>query len=130
MLLKKLMERYPELVKAKVGRITALAQLGRKEEALQLARDANHASRRSEHRVNACQHARPSGALGRGGYILQAGGGRTPWVSHLRIRGVLSLSRVAGKGAEALALAEQYRSAHPTDRMIAGYIEAHVLDHE
>ena len=43
MLLKKLMERYPELVKAKVGRITALAQLGRKEEALQLARDANHA---------------------------------------------------------------------------------------
>ena len=121
--LQKLNERYPELVKAKVGRITALGRLGRMEEALNLGLEA---IRSHPDDVNIASVL--AGLLDQAGrweeaaryYQLAAKG--LPWVSHLRIRNVIALSRVEGQGAASLALAERYRAEHPDDRMIAGYV--------
>lgn len=122
-ILKKLTERYPDLVKAKVGRITALARLGRIDEALQLGLDSSQA-----HPDDVNISSMLAGLLDQAGrweeaavQYRQAAKG-LPWASHLRVRGVIALSRVEGQGAASLALAEQYRTEYPDDRMIAGYL--------
>jgi len=122
-LLKKLSEQYPKLVKPKGSRIMALGQLGREDEAMALARESY-----AEHPDDANLTALLAGLLSRKGHweeatkLYQQAADKMPWASQLRLQGVMNASRIKGQEPEALALAERYFKEEPDNQLLAGFI--------
>jgi tetratricopeptide (TPR) repeat protein len=127
-LLKQLSEGYPKLVKPKSSRILSLGQLGRVEEALALAKQTH-----TDHPDDANVTALLAGLLGRMGdwagaaKLYQEAAEGMPWAGHLRMKGVMSKSKVLGGEPEALALAERYLADDPDNKLLAGFVGLNYL---
>ena len=127
-LLKKLLERYPNLVRPTTRRITALASLGRADEALALATTASarHPDDGSLTVIVANLHSK-AGRWTEAALLYRKAVAQTPWAGQIKTRAVLSMLRAPGEQRAALDLAETYIEADPSNTILAGIVGLYFL---
>jgi len=127
-LLAKLLEQYPDLIRPATRRITALSQLGRGDEAIALAAEA-----RARHPDDGNVAAIFAGLLAKAGRwneaaeLYREAADKLPWASHLKLRGVMSAAKIADNDTGALLEAEQYLRSDPDNAVLSGFVGLHYL---
>jgi arylsulfatase A-like enzyme/predicted Zn-dependent protease len=128
LLLEKLLDRYPDLVRPVTRRITALAQLGRTDHALKLATEArkkhpeegNIAVLQAKLLAKAKRWTEAAECYREAAVLM-------PWASHLKVRSVLSMLQAKGGAGAALTAAEAYLAQEPDNATLAGLVGLHYL---